>query len=206
MARNCNFDLVLLIGSTHKYGPGETFILKVFDYDLELHKCKDFDIEINSYDLGHSIKKLKLIPINFRVKNNREIKIMLLKFNQITAIQYTLKAVRSYMEKTYGKGTELAGHCIEASEYIVAILKSLGYEQAKTVEGYCLYDNGDFCSDVPYDPHTWAELDGYYLDVTADQFNYGMIEENEFAPICIKLGLPHGIVINKPVEGKDYWF
>ena len=74
------------------------------------------------------------------------------------------------------------------------------------MEGYCLYDNGDFCSDVPYDPHTWAELDGYYLDVTADQFNYGMIEENEFAPICIKLGLPHGIVINKPVEGKDYWF
>lgn len=108
------------------------------------------------------------------------------------------------MERIYGTGTDLAGHCIEASEYIVAILKSLGFAQAKTVEGYCLYDNGDFCSDVPYDPHTWVELEGLYLDVTADQFNCGMFRENEFSSILFTKGMPHGITIDEPVEGKDY--
>lgn len=89
------------------------------------------------------------------------------------------------MVDKYGIGTNLAGHCIEASDRIVELLAEIDVK-AKAVEGWCIYDDEYYGSDRPYDEHTWVELeDGYYIDVTADQFNPGMWEGNELEEIVI---------------------
>ena len=62
------------------------------------------------------------------------------------------------MESEYGTGTDLCGACIEASDLIVERLREKGINSAHYVEGWCLYDDGSWCSDVPYDPHTWVEF------------------------------------------------
>ena len=111
-----------------------------------------------------------------------------------------LYTVRTLMERRYGVGTDLTGHCIEASDIIVDMLKVFGCKSVRAVEGWCHYDDEHYCSDRSYDPHTWVELNGYYLDVTADQFNFGMFKENEFPSVIFQKGLPHGMCYAEPVE------
>ena len=111
------------------------------------------------------------------------------------------------MEAKYGKGTDLCGRCIEASELIVANLKYWGCNDYNTVEGWCEFDDDSNCSDAPYDPHTWVEMGNIYIDVTADQFNYNMYKENEYPPILIHKGLPHGMCYEEPEgwEPEEGW-
>ena len=114
---------------------------------------------------------------------------------RVTDIAYK---TRSEMQALYGD--DLAGHCIEASGRIAARLSSDLRIAAKTVEGWCQFDDGMYGSDRPWDPHTWVELPDYglYVDVTADQFNYGMSRENEFLPVIVQKGLPHGMRYEEP--------
>ena len=123
---------------------------------------------------------------------------------ELLEIKTILYDVREKMESEYGTGTDLCGACIEASDLIVERLQEKGINSAHYVEGWCLYDDGSWCSDVPYDPHTWVEFvyDGakYYADVTADQFNYGMSEKNKFAPVILCVGLPHGMQVEEPID------
>lgn len=111
------------------------------------------------------------------------------------------KIIRKWFEEHYGCGVNLAGHCIEASELIVDILHSVGMEQVRTQEGYVKYDDPKYADD-PYEPHMWVEvLSGsqiLYLDITGDQFNYGMDPENKFPDIIFKPGYPHGVSLEKP--------
>lgn len=106
--------------------------------------------------------------------------------------------VRNEMTSNYGE--DLGGHCIEASDLLVEKISELLQLEAKTVEGWCAFDNEYYGSDRPWDPHTWVEIPSLslYLDVTADQFNYGMWEENEFPAIVIREGLPHGMQYEEP--------
>lgn len=67
-------------------------------------------------------------------------------------------------------GLELYGTCIEACDMIVDMLHDIGIS-AKAIEGWCIYEDDASCSDRCYDEHTWVECEGYYIDVTADQFN-----------------------------------
>lgn len=108
------------------------------------------------------------------------------------------KIVRSLMEAMYGTGTDLCGHCIEASELICEALKTFGASNAKTVEGWCCFDDESYGSDRPWDEHTWVEIGDIYVDVTADQFNPGMYKENEFEPIVIRKGLPYCMTREEP--------
>lgn len=110
------------------------------------------------------------------------------------------KEVRSLFEKEYGTGTDLCGHCIEASELIAKAIQEKTGIDAVTVEGWCRFDDEYYGSDHPWDPHTWVEVPslGLYIDVTADQFNYGMYEENEYGPVEIRKGLPHGMCYEEP--------
>lgn len=108
-------------------------------------------------------------------------------------ILQTCAVVRRWMVAHYGEGVSLAGHCIEASELLVDILHMAGFPDAVTVEGWCRYDDERYCS-TPYDAHTWVEVGDLYVDVTADQFNYGMDPEFQFCPVTVQQGLPHGIV------------
>mgnify|MGYP005761674477 CR=1 FL=1 len=119
------------------------------------------------------------------------------------AVDVILPIIRKHILKLHN---DTAGNCIEAAEYIAFIFTKLGLKTI-TEEGYCLYDCEDYGSDHPYDEHTWAFIKekNIYLDVTLDQFNYGMYTENEYADIVVEMGLPHGIMREKPVEGKDYW-
>ena len=70
-------------------------------------------------------------------------------------------------------GPDLTSQCIDASDRIVQLLKEEGIS-ARTVDKYIFYDfDHDFIE--PYDYHSWVETaDGYYIDVTADQFNHIM--------------------------------
>lgn len=116
--------------------------------------------------------------------------------------------VREEIEKAYGSGTNLCGKCIEASERIVEELKKVSVE-AVTVEGWCVYDDECYGSDHPWDEHTWVEVPemDLYIDVTADQFNYGMYSENEFPSVIVRVGLPTGMQYEEPhfIMGLDNW-
>lgn len=142
----------------------------------------------------------EIFPLNF--DNSRVIVRKTFKSRE-QEFRYIVQRIREYMEDKYGIGTDLAGQCIEASELIAYILNSFGI-QAKTVEGWCLYDDMYYGSDVPYDAHTWVEANGFYIDVTADQFNPGMGKENEFPGVIFRRGLPYGMQYDEPVEGVDY--
>lgn len=111
-----------------------------------------------------------------------------------TTILTVAKLVREYMENKYGPGTNLCGHCIEASEKIVNSLNELDI-QAKTVEGWCIYEDDSTCTDRCYDEHTWVEAYGLYIDVTADQFNSCMI--NKLKPVYVGRR-PDCMVYEKP--------
>ena len=116
----------------------------------------------------------------------------------IDTVMKCANSVRVLMERNYGTGTDLCGHCIEASELLVSILQYLGFTGAKTVEGWCEFDNELCGSDRPYDPHTWVEVCGNYVDVTADQFNTCMWEENEYPSVIVETHLPHGMRYDEP--------
>ena len=106
--------------------------------------------------------------------------------------------VRAEMVASYGE--DLQGMCIEASDRIVERIRDgLGVE-AVAVEGWCRFDNEYYGSDRPWDPHTWVEVPSLnlYIDVTADQFNYGMYKENDFPAVIVHKGLPHGMFYEEP--------
>lgn len=103
--------------------------------------------------------------------------------------------VRTWMVDHYGEGVNMAGHCIEASDLLVQILHLLGYVDARTAEGWVKYDD-DRYAESGYDAHTWVELGNTYIDVTADQFNYGMFPENKFKGIIICEKYPHGVCLD----------
>ena len=106
------------------------------------------------------------------------------------------KQARKIMVEKYGKGTFLCGHCIEASELIVKLLKKAGLN-AQAIEGWCIYEDDSGCSDRCYDEHTWVECLGLYIDVTADQFNpcmYNKLPEiivSETKPDCMEYDEPN---------------
>lgn len=116
-----------------------------------------------------------------------------------STIVTTCNLVRKWMVEHYGEGINLAGHCIEASDLIVDILGIASVKGAQSVEGWVTYDD-DMYSIVSYDPHTWVEVhsdsgDFYYIDVTADQFNYGMDFEFKFSGVTICFNrYPHGVI------------
>lgn len=89
----------------------------------------------------------------------------------LETIRRIAEQVRNELTSKYGKGVELAGKCIESSERIQELLKQEGIV-SKTVEGWCVYDYFENCTNQPYDAHTWLEVGDIYVDVSADQFEY----------------------------------
>lgn len=118
------------------------------------------------------------------------------------SIETLLHSIRKQLERLHGD--DLQGKCVIASEVIAVALKLMGLRDIQTVAGWCIYDDSSSCSDACYDPHTWVELHyanrTYYLDVTADQFNYWMFPENRFSSVIFQEGLPYGMSYDKPLE------
>lgn len=108
------------------------------------------------------------------------------------------RSVRDEMVERYGP--DLQGKCIEASERLVKRLSESLNLEAITVAGWCRFDDEHYGSDRPWDPHTWVEIPtlNLYVDITADQFNWGMFTENDYSPVTICQGLPHGMQYNEP--------
>lgn len=98
-------------------------------------------------------------------------------------------------QNTTEYGLDLCGTCIEASDMIVDMLYDIGIK-AETVEGWCVYEDDSSCSDRCYDEHTWVECEGYYIDVTADQFNSCMF--NKLQEIYVTKEKPMCMVYDKP--------
>ena len=92
-------------------------------------------------------------------------------FNQI---KDQLLLLRNNLVSKYGEDN-LYGKCIEASDEVLLILKNFNIK-AKSVEGWCVYDDASSCSNDPYDAHTWVEAiindKTYMFDVTLTQFSF----------------------------------
>ena len=74
----------------------------------------------------------------------------------VPAIYEIAQKVRNAMEEKHGEDT-LYGSCIEASELLVAEFERMGLH-ARTVEGWCAWDEESYGSSRPYDEHTWCEV------------------------------------------------
>ena len=122
--------------------------------------------------------------------------------NTIKSIEQLLHSVRKQLMRLYND--DLQGQCVFASEVIAIALKFMGLSKIQTIAGWCIYDDPSSCSDAGYDPHTWVEIwfadKIYYLDVTADQFNYWMFPEHRFPGVIFQEGLPYGMSHKKPLE------
>jgi hypothetical protein len=102
-----------------------------------------------------------------------------------------VRNTRKEIEAKYGSGTDLRGKCIEASELLVKRLKS-DYK-VETFEGWVQY--GDYgcevSTDTSYEAHTWVKAviggEVFHIDVTGDQFNWGLDDEDQLDPAYIGL-------------------
>lgn len=201
---------VKLITITKKH-PGNSkqdtlFNITYFEYQQSTYSCqKKYDV-VGRSELINAIRAGAVILLNGKLSRDSRL-LWNVPSGSKERLELVLNGVRSLMEAKYGKGTDLCGRCIEASELIVANLKYWGCNDCKTVEGWCEFDDDSNCSDAPYDPHTWVEMGNIYIDVTADQFNYNMYKENEYPPILIHKGLPHGMCYEEPEgwEPEEGW-
>lgn len=116
--------------------------------------------------------------------------------NVATTVRKELETQYRYPEGSYG----LCGTCIEASESIVRKLTEVAVK-ARTVEGWCLYDDESYGSDRCYDEHTWVEVDAgegvLFVDVTLDQFQPAMSDRID--PVVIG-ETPRFLVLEQPRE------
>ena len=113
---------------------------------------------------------------------------------QYEIIYSICKKVREELVKEHGKNN-LYGTCIKASDKIIKLLSEQNI-QSHSVEGWCMYEDEHYGSDRQYDEHTWVELeDKTYIDVTADQFSYGMFTH---IPEIIIGKKPDYMVYNEP--------
>lgn len=80
--------------------------------------------------------------------------------------------VRKELEE---ESNDLRGSSLYASELIISALKKERVS-AKSVEGWCVYDEFTNYTNAHYDDHVWIEVaDGkkvWYVDVTATQFQF----------------------------------
>lgn len=174
-------------------------------YDKNNYKCTKKEYYIQTSDFIKQIRSGAIHPINFTLKSNGVI--VIIKYDNVRdAIQKIAKSMRIFLERQYGTGTNLCGHCIEASEYLEVLLRHYGISAVKQVEGYCLWEDECYGSDRPYDDHTWVEIGNqYYLDITADQFNNGFFDKNHFKPIEFRSRTPKEMMKTEPIDGEDYW-
>lgn len=168
----------------HTYYSYYSEIEKEPDYDT--FEARQFLISNEVYEFNQ-IKRPPSEKFNFKDKT-------------LNAIYEIAHNVRLDFENKYGTGTDLCGHCIEASELISQRISNEIGIPAICKEGWCKFDDESYGSDHPWDPHTWVEVPSLdlYIDVTADQFNFGMYQENEFQPIVIHIGPPQNMQYDEP--------
>lgn len=195
--------LVSRSGSTVYKGEPEknTYKIIYFKYNKTTMTCSVHNKIVSYKVMVDLINSESVYVINSYLKCGTQVVIRRFDINDRFILKIAM-AVREQMETLYGVGTDLAGHCIEASETIAAILTTCG-AKCKVVEGWCEFDDEYYGSDRPYDPHTWVEIGKVYLDVTADQFNPGMYPENKYPPVLVNLGLPHGMSYREPIIWED---
>ena len=169
-------------------------LLRVVLFDKDgAYDFKRSEVTISKEKFENGIKSKSIYPINYNIESDKGFRIK----SDETIFKIVASSVRKCLEEKIGTGTDLAGHCIEASSLIESILKELGFD-AKSIEGWCSYDDECYGSDRPYDEHTWVECNGYYIDATADQFNPGMDIDNNFNKVIVHKGLIHNMSYEEP--------
>ena len=125
--------------------------------------------------------------------------------NHKTLVDAVTRA-RNDAESKYGTEDSLRGHCIKYSEQIFNNLLTLGYN-CEIIEGWCQLDCYECCTDTSYEEHTWVDvvLNGkkLYIDVTGDQFNPLMYDENCFEGAYVG-ELPDFMSYEKPTNWLDF--
>jgi len=114
-----------------------------------------------------------LCPFHLRLVNRIGECLIMSNTTQSKEMELVIKIaheVRTALEEKY---EWLGGRCIEASDTIVDRLTVHGIK-GKAVEGWCVYDFFETCTNRPYDEHTWVEatIEGKIvcIDITATQF------------------------------------
>lgn len=114
-----------------------------------------------------------------------------------TTILTVAQQERSVLLNKYN--ANLIGKCIEASDRLVEIYKSIGY-QAKAKQVWCLYEYFESCSNYCYEEHWLAELikgkEKLYVDITLDQFQWAF--SRKLPEIWMQNKLPKFLLTRKP--------
>lgn len=189
------------------------YALTLLTWNQRMLQCEKREVLIARKNVYKTFSDTtKFITCNFSTSRDNKIISNSVKLTSRKDVNTALKvasSVRKLVSLEWGTGIALSGHCIEASEMIAyAINLILHGEFARTVEGYCLYDDEEYGSDRPYSEHTWVQTSIHgleYIDVTADQFNVAMYPEHQYKNIHYSSNLPYGIMVNQPREGIDYW-
>lgn len=101
--------------------------------------------------------------------------------DDIRSIGYGLR------DKLDQKHASLRGRCVGVSQkYKEELLKD--NIDSKLVEGWCIYNKFENCTDRPYDEHTWLKVNiddnsSVFADLTLDQFQ--PYRTNELEPVVI---------------------
>ena len=196
---------ILLNNKVYSKGKLTGYDITTIMYDRMNYRCGTVRKPVTTQNLTNAVSKNMVFPLNFTMKSNEVV--VRYKYNDGEDIIRKIAAkLRTFLERQYGSGTALAGHCIEACCYLETTLNYMGLQGTKQIEGWCLWDDEYYGSDRPFDEHTWLEIGGhYYLDITADQFNPGFSTENHFKPVEFRVFCPDEMRKTKPVEGRDYW-
>jgi len=129
-----------------------------------------------------------LNSIEFQSKHNRMVE--------------KVQRIRSIAESRHGIKSDLQGCCIEYNSLLLKEIKKLGYV-CEIIEGWCQYDYCEGCTDRSYDAHTWVDVhlenETLYIDITGDQFDWGLLDENKFNGAYIG-GIPEFMSYEEPVN------
>lgn len=115
----------------------------------------------------------------------------------INKISLAAQNIRVMLLRKYN--ANLFGKCIEATDTLVEIYKSQGY-QAKAKQVWCLYEYFENCSNYCYEEHWLVELikgkEKLYIDVTLDQFQWAF--SRKLPEIYMQKKLPKFLLTRKP--------
>ena len=186
---------LLMINNCSKYSRnGIVYNVTAIRYMSRL-MCVNY--EIAKDELINRVSSNDYYALNFIIRSDDKIIIN----NGISTSDFITKTaykVRGYMVDSYGTEDSLIGHSDEAADIIIKILSLHGI-QSRKINGWCKWDKTNWRNKIECDKRSWVELtNGTFIDVTADQFNYGMNDDRQYKSVIVQNSLPYGIIIENP--------
>lgn len=104
--------------------------ITIIRYNRKTTRCELQTINIDTKNIISKLHSKEIIHINFVLWKNGIIAANKYESTQCIIKETAIK-MRKFLEIQYGIGTDLCGHCIEASEYMEKILRFKGYTTSR---------------------------------------------------------------------------